>query len=83
MKPVYTKLFKHKLPNGGTLTCKGGTQIIDRFWEELRAHMKARTGKVGSAALRRRVRSAQWAYWHKGENLWLKTGEMLTFLSSC
>jgi hypothetical protein len=82
-KPQYVKLFKHKLPNGKTLMCKGGTQIIDRVWLDLRAHLKARSGKVGSAALRRRVRSAQWEYWYRGENLWLKTGEMLKSLSSC
>ena len=82
-KPQYAKLFKHKLPSGKTLKCKGGTQIIDRFWEDLRAHLKGRSGRVGSTALRRRVRSAQWAYWYKGENLWVKTGDMLKALSSC
>ena len=36
---------------------------------------------VGSKALRVRVRSAQWAYWHRGQDLWLETGRMLQRLA--
>ena len=35
----------------------------------------------GSKALRVRVRSAQWAYWHRGQDLWLETGRMLQRLA--
>ena len=37
--------------------------------------------RVGSKALRVRVRSAQWAYWHRGQDLWLETGRMLQRLA--
>ena len=68
------------IPDGRVLRAKGGTQIIDRFWETLRAHIGRRTKKVDSMAIRARVRSAQWEYWHGGKDLWLATGEMLESL---
>ena len=63
VRPQYTKVFSHTLPNGRKLKCKGDTQIIDRFWRFLRAFFIGRNSRVGSAALNARVRSAQWAYW--------------------
>ncbi|CAK9043074.1 Uncharacterized protein SCF082_LOCUS24686 [Durusdinium trenchii] len=32
---------------------------------------------VGSAILARKVRAAQWTYWHRTQNLWAATGHML------
>ena len=82
IQPYYTKYFEHKVPGKNKkLRCQGGTQIIDRFWSKARGFLKARTGKVGSAALRERIRSAQWDHWHKDEDLWAKTGEMLSDLA--
>jgi hypothetical protein len=49
-------------------------------WEHFRLHMKARSFKVGSLGLRTRMRSAQWTYWYRTQDLWAKTGEMLTKL---
>ena len=77
VKPKYTKVFQHKLPNGKKLLVKGGTQIVDRLWQFIRQYNRHRSARVGSPALRTRIRSAQWAYWMRGSDLWLKTGEML------
>ena len=55
--------------------------FIDRFWRHLRAYSVGRSAPVGSRALRVRVRSAQWAYWHRGQDLWLETGRMLQRLA--
>ena len=56
---------------------KAGTQIIDRFWGHVRAYLKHAARLVGSCALKRKIRAAQWTYWHKGENLWSATANML------
>ena len=77
IKPHYTKVCSHKLPDGKVLKVKAGTQIVDRFWGHLRAHLKYIPRKVGSAMLARKVRAAQWTYWHKDQNLWAATGTML------
>lgn len=82
LKPKFVKVVTHKLPNGGgNLKVKAGTQIIDRFWSHLRSHLKSNSNTVGSHGLRRAVRSAQWTYWFKGQNLWEETGKMMVTLS--
>lgn len=78
--PTFVKTVTHTLPDGQKLRVKAGTQIIDRFWRHLRSHLEGHTAGVGSATLRRRVRSAQWTYWHKGDDLWAKTGELFQSL---
>ena len=80
-KPVYTKFVRHKIPNGKVLKVKAGTQIIDRAWQHFRNFLKCRNCKVGSTSLRTRIRSAQWVYWQRGQDLWARTGEMLEHLS--
>lgn len=82
VKPSYTKIWTHKLPNGKKLTVKAGTQIIDRFWGHLRSYLKHAPRQVGSSALARKVRAAQWIYWHRTQNLWHATGRMLRELSA-
>jgi hypothetical protein len=77
IRPKYVQLFQHKLPCGKVIRAKGGTQIIDRVWSFLRDHIGKRTCKVQSTPMRNRIRSAQWCYWHRGEDLWLETGKML------
>lgn len=64
VKPRYTKLRTHTLPEGEKLTVKAGTQIIDRFWGHVRAYLKHTPRKVGSSSLARKIRAAQWTYWH-------------------
>ena len=80
IRPWYTKVSRHDVPGGRQVTCRAGTQIIDRFWKHLRKHLMDTTRKPGNKAMTRKIRSAQWTYWFKGQNLWTKTGEMLRHL---
>lgn len=75
--PTYTKLVSHRLPGGGSLKTKAGTQIIDRVWGDMKKHMK-HVKKSNARRVRLAVRSAQWSYWNRGADLWLATGEVLT-----
>ena len=56
---------------------KAGTQVIDRAWQFVKNHMKGVSAKPGSPQLAAAVRSAQWLYWNRGQDLWAKTGCML------
>lgn len=40
VKPHYTKVYVHKLPNGKEVKVRAGTQIIDRFWGMLRQTLR-------------------------------------------
>lgn len=79
-KPHYTKVYVHKLPNGKEVKVRAGTQIIDRFWGMLRQTLRNIPRKPGSALLHRKIRSLQWIYWHRGQDLWKATGAMLQSL---
>ena len=76
-KPHFTKVYTHTLPDGKKLKVKSGTQIIDRFWGHLRSYLKYAPRRVGSQALKRKIRAAQWTYWHKNQNAWQSTANML------
>jgi hypothetical protein len=80
IKPKFTKIVCHRTPSGSKVWCQAGTQIIDRVWSWIKTHLKHNTCAVGSNALRRSIRSAQWTYWHRGKDLWLETGSMLKSL---
>ena len=77
IKPHYTKEYNLTLPDGGKLRVKAGTQIIDRFWGHVRTYIKKASRKPGNDVLRRKIRSAQFTYWHKGQNAWKATASML------
>ena len=77
LKPTFTKLVRHKLPEGGSILVKGGTQIVDRAWQFLKEHIGSRTLKPKSRALASRIRSGQWEYWNRGNDLWVATGDMI------
>ena len=77
VKPHYTKVYKHKLPCGKSVQVKSGTQIIDRFWQHLRAYLKYASRKVASPVLIRKIRAAQWTYWHKNQDGWTALANML------
>ena len=64
------------------IRCKGGMHIMNRFWHHLRGYLKCRSHAVGSISMNTRIRSAQWAYWHRDEDLWLETGNMLKRLGA-
>jgi hypothetical protein len=76
-RPRYTKVFKHKMPGGKILKTKGGTQVIDRVWRVIKDNLKGQNAKVGSQKLRSCIRSSQFEYWHKDEDMWVVTGQML------
>ena len=80
LQPQYTKVYTLKLPDGKNLKVKSGTQTIDRFWRHLREELKGVNRKPGNQPMTRKIRSAQWTYWHKGTNLWEATGKMIQTL---
>lgn len=81
VRPKYVKVVKHKLPSTSTtLFAKAGTQVIDRFWQHLRAHLRSIGRAPKNNAMTRKIRCAQWTYWMKGKDLWLETGRMCTEL---
>ena len=60
---------------GQELDC---TQIIDRCWRHVRAHVGNRgSSSGGTKLLNTRMRSAQWTYWNKGRDLFKETVVML------
>jgi transposase-like protein len=75
--PVYSKVVTHKLPGGGTIKVKSGSQIIDRAWRFIREHLRGFSKRPGSSTFATRVRSAQWLYWHRNKDLVAATGELL------
>ena len=78
IKPAFTKVVEHILPDTKKkLRVKAGTQVIDKLWRHVRSFLEGRTALVGSKTLRQRIRSAQWAYWYRGQDLWLQTGVTL------
>ena len=76
LKPHYVKLVKHKVPSTNrTITVKSGAQIIDRAWRFLKDRIIVNQNcRAGSKALRAKLRSAQYEYWHKNDDLWLHCG---------
>lgn len=82
VKPRYTKIWTHILPNGRKLKVKAGTQIIDRFWGHLRTYLKHAARKVGSSTLTRKIKAAQWTYWYGRQHAWMATASMLKDLRS-
>ena len=78
LKPFFSKTFVHDLPNGEQVRCRGGSQIIDRFWRKLRAALVGRSGGPSSRTKERRVRACQWDYWHAKEETWAAVGATLT-----
>ena len=74
VKPHYTKQYDVKLPDGKKVRVKSGAQIIDRFWNTLRSHLKHTNRIPGSQVLLRKLRSAQFEYWHRRAIMWEVTG---------
>ena len=79
--PKYVRLVSHSIPGSKKkMTVKAGTQVIDRAWRFLKERIVLNQRcKVGTARLRAKVRSAQYEYWHRNEDLWLCTGELCTW----
>ena len=77
--PTYVKTQKHKNPGTKkTLRVKSGTQIVDRCWRYLKERLNINQhAKVGSRLLRIQLRSAQYEYWLRGQDLWTATGSLV------
>ena len=77
-KPNFVNLQSHKLPGGKSLKAKCGTQQIDRCWKFIKERLaKGTNTRAGSQTLQRKIRAAQYEYWHRGEDMWACTGELL------
>jgi hypothetical protein len=75
IKPAFAKVVEHILPDSKKkIRVMAGTQVIDRLWRHVRSFLEGRTAPVGSKMLRQRIRSAQYTYWYRGQDLWLETG---------
>ena len=77
LKPIYSKVVTHKLPDGSTIRVKAGTQIIDRAWRFIKTLIGTRSDPPGSRHLAASVRSAQFEYWNRGEDLWAATANAI------
>ena len=52
-------------------------QVIDRAWRFIKDKLGACRARPGSRELTYKIRSAQWCYWHRCDDLWEATGRML------
>ena len=78
LRPTFVRVAKHKLPDGNTVTCKAGTQIVDRAWKFIKERLKRnQNAKVSSLMLTALIRSAQYEYWHRKDDLWVCTGDLV------
>lgn len=77
--PKFVRLFYNRLPDGGELYTKGGTQVIDRAWRHMREFTRHRN-PTDTRSFLARVRSAQWVYWNMHKDLFAATGHMLKAL---
>ena len=78
LKPTFVRISKHKLPDGRRISCKAGTQIVDRAWKFIKARLsRNQYVKASSLLLAAQIRSAQWEYWNRQRDLWLCTGHVV------
>ena len=77
LKPVYTKVVKHKLPDTRkTIKVQAGTQYIDGFWRILKANVRVWT-KANAALLRKLVRTSQLRYWSRGKDFYVEAAKAI------
>ena len=79
-RPHFTKNYKITTPAGKEFDVKSGTQVIDRFWQHLRKYVKFTSRQPGNKVLTRKIRAAQYTFWYQRENMWVKTGDLITSL---
>ena len=78
-KPNFVKMKVHKLPWGKTVKVKCGTQHIDRCWKFIKERLSKGTNvRAGMGRLQAQIRSAQYEYWYRGDDMWVRTGELLS-----
>ena len=77
--PTFVRISKHKLRDGRKVTCKAGTQIVDRARRLIKERLsKNQNIKSSSLLLTAQIRSAQYEYWYRQDDLWLRTGELVS-----
>ena len=78
LQPKYVTLVKHVVPKTKRkLTVKSGTQVVDRCWRFLKDRVQINQHcRAGSKLLRAKLRAAQYEYWYKNCDLWVKCGEI-------
>ena len=68
----------HQLTDGRKVKTKAGTQIINRDWRFMKERFKRKKkAKASCSLLSAHIRSAQYEYWHRKDDLWLSTGTLL------
>ncbi|CAE7247381.1 unnamed protein product [Symbiodinium natans] len=78
LKPTYVKISTHKLPDGRKLKVKAGAQIIDRAWRFIKDRLKRNQQvKANSSLLASQIRSAQYEYWRRNDDLRECTGDLV------
>ena len=83
--PKYVEMQRRKVPGSKkVIKCKSGTQFIDRCWKFLKERLNINQHtRVGSQFLKLQLRSAQYEYWRRGQDLWIDTGVLVQwFLAS-
>lgn len=82
--PKYVEMKSHKIPGSKkVIKAKSGTQIIDRCWRFLKERLHINQScRVGSRMLKTKLRSAQYEYWYRGEDLWISTGMLVQWFMS-
>ena len=82
--PKYVEMQCHKVPIAKRIiNAKSGTQIIDRCWRCLKERLIINKNcRVGSRMLKMKLRSAQYEYWCRGQDLWITTGTLIQWLMS-
>ena len=78
LKPTFVRILKHALPDGRRISCKAGTQLVDRAWKFIKARLcRNQYVKSSSLLLTAQICSAQWEYWNRHRALWLCTGHVV------
>eukprot|EP00971_Amphidinium_carterae_P268509 5326884-Amphidinium_carterae.2 len=76
LQPRYTETVDMKLPDGGTLTVKSGTQFVDGLWRLVKESIRP-MGCDYSGKLDDLVRICQWRYWSQGKCPWQATSDLM------
>ena len=64
----------------GIYPLQGRHQVIDRTWRFLKDRVQINQNcRAGSAALRAKLRSAQYEYGHRNQDLWVATGALCSW----
>ena len=70
LKPTFVRVSKPKFPDG--------RQIDDRAWKFIKERLcRNQHVKASSLMLTAQIRSAQYEYWHRKDDLWMCTGELV------